>query len=99
MNVSPNKRLEPTRFAVPVYSYASGRAAQTRRCSLLAENGVFLLEIADSWVGFGVPGLGFGVPRLGILVPEQGFGGLLAENGGFLLEIGGFRLESPDFRL
>ena len=26
-----NKRLEPTRSAPPVYSYASGRAAQARR--------------------------------------------------------------------
>ena len=26
-----NKRLEPTRLAVSVYSYASGRAAQAQR--------------------------------------------------------------------
>ena len=37
---------------------------------LLAESGVFLLEIAGSGVGFSVPRLGFGVPRLGFLVPE-----------------------------
>ena len=27
----PNKRLEPTRLALPVYSYASRRAAQAQR--------------------------------------------------------------------
>ena len=29
--MNPNKRLEPTRLAASVYSYASGRAAQAQR--------------------------------------------------------------------
>jgi hypothetical protein len=31
LTARPNKRLEPTRLALPVYCYAYGRAAQAQR--------------------------------------------------------------------